>query len=77
MTFALYLFHQPLITLALVYPIFDRYSLPHVAWMLGGTLFIVATVGRFCERSKSTYKEIFLSAWRGATYLRGRFLAQV
>ena len=43
--------------------------------MLGGTLAVVATIGRFCEQSKSTYKAIFLSAWRGAAYLRGRYLA--
>jgi peptidoglycan/LPS O-acetylase OafA/YrhL len=76
MTFALYLFHQPLMSLALVYPIFDRYSAAHVAWMLGGTLLVVATIGRFCEKSKSTYKEMFLSAWRRAAYLRGRYLVR-
>lgn len=76
MTFALYLFHEPLMSLALVYPIFDRYSAAHVAWMLGGTLFVVATIGRFCEQSKSTYKEIFFSAWRRAAYLRERYLAR-
>ena len=43
--------------------------------VLGGTLAVVATIGRFCEQSKSTYKAIFLSAWRGAAYLRGRYLA--
>jgi len=76
MTFALYLFHQPLISFALVYPIFDRYSAAHAGWMLGGTLLIVATIGRFCELSKSGYKEIFLTAGRGAAYLRA-YLARV
>jgi hypothetical protein len=44
--------------------------------MLGGTLLVVATIGRFCEKSKSTYKEMFLSAWRRAAYLRGRYLVR-
>jgi peptidoglycan/LPS O-acetylase OafA/YrhL len=63
MTFALYLFHQPLLTLFSVYRVVRPSVAPvlWVVWVVGGTLLTVATVGRLCERSKGAYKRLFLS----------------
>lgn len=69
MTFALYLFHQPLLTLLIVYRIVLPSQAPAIwaIWVIGGTLLIVATLGRLCEQSKGAYKQFFLSAWRSVS----------
>ena len=63
-TFALYLFHRPLIQLFAVYNIGEPSSWAQRVWLLGGTLLIVATLGYACERSKGAYKTAFLSIFR-------------
>jgi peptidoglycan/LPS O-acetylase OafA/YrhL len=62
-TFALYMFHMPILSLFSAYPIGGRGSLTWAMVMIGGTLLIVATIGRFCERSKGHYKRGFLWVW--------------
>jgi peptidoglycan/LPS O-acetylase OafA/YrhL len=61
LTFALYLFHAPLLSFFLVYSLHDRASPAQALYMIGGTLFLVATLGRFCEQSKGTYKRLLLT----------------
>lgn len=63
LTFALYLFHQPLLSLFTVYSLPDRSSVAQLALLTGGTFLVVATVGRFCETTKGAYKRCFLAAW--------------
>ena len=75
MTFALYLFHQPLLSFFTVYSFNDRSSAAQMALLVGGTFLVVATLGRFCERSKGAYKRFFLSAWGWAATLRPRYAA--
>jgi peptidoglycan/LPS O-acetylase OafA/YrhL len=70
MTFALYLFHQPLLTFYSVYSLGNPGSTLRMIWLIGGTLLIVATLGRFCERSKGAYKRCFLSMSKRAAALR-------
>jgi peptidoglycan/LPS O-acetylase OafA/YrhL len=60
MTFALYLFHLPILSLLTVYPIAGRSSVVQMAALVGFTFLIVATVGRLCEQSKGAYKRFFL-----------------
>lgn len=60
MTFALYLFHQPILSVLTVYPIAGRSSVAQMAALVGFTFLIVATVGRLCEQSKGAYKRFFL-----------------
>src|SRR5262249_21320078 len=62
-TFALYLFHRPLIQVLAVYNIGEPAAWPQRIWLLGGALFIVATLGHACEKSKGAYKTAFLSAF--------------
>jgi fucose 4-O-acetylase-like acetyltransferase len=76
MTFALYLFHQPLLTFFSVYRVGERPSALPMIWLIGGTFLIVATLGRFCEQSKGAYKRFFLSMWKRAATLRFRYGAQ-
>ncbi len=59
-TFALYLFHYPLLSF------FATYRIPQYPFlgMVGGTLMIVATIGHLCEKSKGAYRRLFLSAFR-------------
>jgi peptidoglycan/LPS O-acetylase OafA/YrhL len=78
-TFALYLFHQPLLTLFSVYPTANGSYAIRMGAMVGGTFFLVATLGWLCEKSKGSYKRAFLSLWRiaagnkiSATYSSGR-----
>jgi peptidoglycan/LPS O-acetylase OafA/YrhL len=75
MTFALYLFHQPLLSFLTVYRIVLPSTAPVFAliWMFGGTFLIAATLGRFCEQSKGAYKRCFVSIWKGAARLHRRF----
>jgi peptidoglycan/LPS O-acetylase OafA/YrhL len=64
MTFALYLFHQPLLSLFTVYHLSDRSSVGQLALLVGGTFLVVATLGRFCENTKGAYKRWLLAAWQ-------------
>jgi peptidoglycan/LPS O-acetylase OafA/YrhL len=64
MTFALYLFHQPVLSLFTVYHVPDRSSAAQLVLLVGGTFLVVATLGRFCENTKGAYKLCFLAAWR-------------
>jgi peptidoglycan/LPS O-acetylase OafA/YrhL len=63
MTFALYLFHQPLLSLFTVYHLPDRSSSAQLLLLVGGTFVIVMTLGRFCENTKNTYKQLFMAVW--------------
>jgi peptidoglycan/LPS O-acetylase OafA/YrhL len=63
MTFALYLFHQPLLSLFTVYHVPDRSSAAQLVLMVGGTFLVVATLGHFCESTKGAYKRWLLTAW--------------
>jgi peptidoglycan/LPS O-acetylase OafA/YrhL len=76
MTFAFYLFHQPLLSLFTVYSLDDRSSAAQFMLLIGGTFLIVATLGRLCEQSKGAYKRFFLSMWGRAATLRLRYGAQ-
>jgi peptidoglycan/LPS O-acetylase OafA/YrhL len=80
MTFALYLFHQPLLSFFTVYPVgesaAERGSVAQMMLLIGGTFLIVATLGRFCEQSKGAYKRLFLTMWGRAATLRLRYGAQ-
>lgn len=49
LTFALYLFHRPLIQLFAAVPIAEPSAWSQRIYLLGGTFLIVATVGRRCE----------------------------
>jgi len=66
-TFALYMFHQPLLSYFTVYPVgqsFEaRTSIEQAILLIGGTLLIVATLGHLCERLKRPYKRLLLAAW--------------
>jgi len=64
MTFALYLFHQPLLSLFTVYHMPDRSSAAQLVLLVGGTFVVVATLGRFCENTKGAYKRCLVAAWR-------------
>jgi peptidoglycan/LPS O-acetylase OafA/YrhL len=70
MTFTLYLFHQPLLSLFTVYHVPDRSSVGQLVLLVGGTLLVVATLGRFCENSKGAYKRWFLATWPRLPSLR-------
>jgi peptidoglycan/LPS O-acetylase OafA/YrhL len=63
MTFALYLFHQPLLSLFTVYHVPDRSSVAQLILLVGGTFLVVATLGYFCESTKGAYKRCLLTAW--------------
>jgi peptidoglycan/LPS O-acetylase OafA/YrhL len=60
-TFALYLFHEPLLSLFTVYHMPDRSSLAQLVLLVGGTFLVVGTFGRFCEMTKGTYKQWLLT----------------
>jgi peptidoglycan/LPS O-acetylase OafA/YrhL len=63
LTFALYLFHQPLLSLFTVYHLPDRSSAAQLVLLVGGTFLVVATLGRFCENTKGAYKRCLLAVW--------------
>ena len=63
-TFALYLFHAPLLELFNVYSLPDRSSFGQLVLLVGGTFLVVGTFGRFCDQSKGAYKRFFLSLCR-------------
>lgn len=58
LTFALYLFHRPLIQLFAVLDIGPPDSWQQRAYLLGMTLLVVATVGWWCERQKGTLRRL-------------------
>mgnify|MGYP001046458011 CR=1 FL=1 len=60
MTFALYLFHLPILSLLTVYPISRPPSATQMIALVGITFLVVATVGRLCEETKGVYKRFFL-----------------
>jgi peptidoglycan/LPS O-acetylase OafA/YrhL len=64
-SFALYLFHAPLLSFFTVYSMPDRSSAAQAVWLIGGTFLVVATLGRFSEQSKDAYKRMFLSILLG------------
>lgn len=64
LTFSLYLFHAPIGAFINVYTPLDRSSFGEFLLMFGGTLFIVATLGRLCEQSKGVYRQLFLAMSR-------------
>jgi peptidoglycan/LPS O-acetylase OafA/YrhL len=80
-TFALYMFHQPLLSFFTVYPAgvnaAERSSPAQAALLIGGTLLFVATVGRLCEQSKGAYKRFFLQTLRGACAVRLPYVARM
>ena len=59
LTFALYLFHRPLIQLFAVLNVGDPSSPEQRLWLLGATFVAVATVGRWCERRKNVLRSVF------------------
>ena len=65
LTFALYLFHYPLLSLLSAYALADRWAQLIVSITI--PLFIVGTIGFFCERSKASYKKGALALYRAAT----------
>lgn len=60
LTFALYLFHQPVVEFLTVHPVGVPGSLPQLIWVVCIPLLVVVTVGRLCERSKGSYRRLFL-----------------
>ena len=60
LTFALYLFHVPIVMLLSVYRIAPIGSFVQYIWVIGIVFAFVATVGRMCEKSKGFYKFAFL-----------------
>jgi peptidoglycan/LPS O-acetylase OafA/YrhL len=72
LTFALYLFHRPLIQVLAVYSIGEPSSWQQRLWVFGGTLLIVATLGRLCERQKGAYRRVFLRALPAFTAVERR-----
>jgi peptidoglycan/LPS O-acetylase OafA/YrhL len=63
LTFALYMFHMPILSFFSAYPVGGRGSAIQLMAMIGGTFLIVATIGHFCEQSKGHYKKGFLWVW--------------
>ena len=63
MTFALYLFHYPLMYFFSAYSVGERSSFAQTTWLMAGTFLVVATLGHLCEQSKGAYKKWFLSMW--------------
>ena len=60
LTFALYLFHEPLLSVITVYSVGVPSSALKMFASVGVVFFIVATLGRTCELSKGAYKKWFL-----------------
>jgi peptidoglycan/LPS O-acetylase OafA/YrhL len=60
LTFALYLFHRPLIQVLAVYPLGEPASWQQRMWVLGGVFAVVLTIGRACEAHKVGYRRVFL-----------------
>lgn len=69
MTFALYLFHQSILSFLTVYPVAGRSSTVQLMALVGVTFLVVATAGRLCEQSKGAYKRFFLLLWERGSLL--------
>ena len=66
LTFALYLFHEPLILFVTAMTPVEARGWPlHVPLMIVGILLAVATAGRACEQSKEWWRRGLLSLWGG------------
>jgi peptidoglycan/LPS O-acetylase OafA/YrhL len=65
LTFALYLFHYPLLSFFNVYSVGGPPYL-RIVMIVGGTTLVVAIAGPFCEQSKNAYKRSFMSIWKRA-----------
>lgn len=63
LTFPLYLFHRPLLYFLASYSVWPLASAQQCAWLIGGTMIFVATVGIVCERSKLFYKRAYLRTY--------------
>jgi len=66
MTFALYLFHFPLMNTLATYRVGEASSWVQRIWLVGGTFLIAATLGHACEHTKGAYKRWFASMLAGA-----------
>src|SRR6185437_16100023 len=62
LTFALYLFHRPVMQLLAVVPIAAPASWPQRMYLLAGTFLVVTSVGRWCESKKGRLKFILLQS---------------
>jgi len=62
LTFALYLFHRPLIQVFAVVSPFDPASISNRLIVLGGTFLVVATLGAWCEKQKYPIKKFLKTA---------------
>ena len=62
MTFALYLFHLPLLFLLDTYPPGAPTSLIQRIWAVGGTLLLIFALGPVLENSEGCYKRWLLAA---------------
>ena len=62
-TFALYLFHQPLLSVFMVYTVGVPASASKMILLVIFTFLIVSTLGRACEQSKNAYKNLFIWMW--------------
>jgi peptidoglycan/LPS O-acetylase OafA/YrhL len=60
LTFALYLFHRPIIQLFAGLYEGDQSNLPYRIGMIVVTFFIIATIGRWCELKKADLKNLLL-----------------
>ena len=76
MTFALYLFHYPLLSLLTAYSTGIPASLLLI-WLVAGTFLVVATVGYVSEKSKRSYKTFFLYSYQNVLMLLSTRLAPV
>ena len=63
LTFALYLFHSPLLSVFMAYGVSKLSGALQFAILVGGTFAIVCTLGRLCESSKFAYRRVFLAAF--------------
>jgi peptidoglycan/LPS O-acetylase OafA/YrhL len=75
LTFAMYMLHQPILSLFTVYGLSDPTSLAQAALMIGSVLLVVCTIGRYFENSKGSYKRMFLAMWNRTASLRVRYAA--
>ncbi len=62
-TFSLYLFHRPLIQLLAAIEIGSPSSIINRLFVIGGTLLIVYTLGRWCESQRFFIKKMLYSLW--------------
>lgn len=67
LTFALYLFHRPLIQVFAAVDIGPPESWGQRLYLLGGTFFVIATFGYWCDQQKTTLKRALKSIRWGST----------